>query len=164
MTRLATCIRSFDRLFLLRLVATLSLLLVVGCGPDRLEVAPVTGKVTFQGKAVPCGSVSFWPQSGRSARGKIGPDGTFTLTTFSPNDGALLGTHCVTIEAVLVHESGPQPTSTEEEKQMAKTRHPALNTKAVVQRLIPQKYSNRKTSQLTAEVVPGENSIDFNLQ
>ena len=78
----------------------MALLLLGGCGSGLPERGKVTGKVTFNGKPVPEGTVTFYPQTGRSASGRIQPDGTYTLTTFDEGDGAIVGSHEVTIEAV----------------------------------------------------------------
>jgi len=138
------------------------LVIAAGCGPSRPEVAKVKGKVTFQGKPVTSGQVIFWPETGRSARGKINPDGTYILTTFDSEDGAVLGNHIVTIEAIKVFDNEPKPTSLEEEIRMG--REGKLGTgQATVQHLIPPKYSNRETSGLKAEVKSGENTLDFPL-
>lgn len=158
-----TCTQSLRSVSILLLLLTPWLLISVGCGPNRPEVAKVKGKVTFRGAPVTCGSVMFWPETGRPARGKIAEDGTFSLTTFDAADGAVLGKHTVTIEAVKVHESGPQPKSMAEEIEMAKKTGPGAMQSATVQQLIPPKYSNRKTSGLSKEVVRGENSFEFKL-
>ncbi|MBN2296797.1 MAG: hypothetical protein JXM70_30505 [Pirellulales bacterium] len=119
--------------------------------------------MTFRGAPVTVGQVIFWPETGRSAQGKINPDGTYSLTTFDADDGAVLGKHTVTIEAIKVHESGPKPTSLEEEIRMG--REGKLGSGQVaVQQLIPPKYANRQTSGLSKEVVRGENTFNFDLQ
>lgn len=144
------------------LAAMLVLPMIFGCGPSRPETAPVTGKVTFQGKPVPEGTIVFYPEKGRSATGRIQPDGTYVLTAFEDGDGALTGKHVVTIEAMRFPER-PRPKSLEEEIAMAKNpprSNPAANRP---QWLIPKKYSKRAASGLTATVSSGENTIDFNL-
>jgi hypothetical protein len=49
--------------------------------------------VTFTPSGGPEGS------SGHIATGQIGPDGSYTLTTFNTGDGAILGTHKATVVA-----------------------------------------------------------------
>src|SRR5262249_9749277 len=79
--------------------------LFAGCGVDanRPKVVPVSGKVTDKGKALTAGDVIFTPSgrpgdaSAHIATGQIGPDGTYRLTTFNTGDGAVLGTHKVTV-------------------------------------------------------------------
>ena len=131
----------------------------LGCGPSRPETATVTGKITFQGKPVPEGTIIFYPENGRSASGRIQADGTYTLTTFEKGDGAILGNHTVTIEAVRFPQ-GAQPKSLEEEIAMGK-KTKSQNTNPVW--FVPQQYADQTTSNLTAKVTSGSNTIDFKL-
>src|SRR5438105_2908960 len=92
--------------FLIAGVVGLSLL-SPGCGGDtnRPKVAPVSGKVTHKGQPLTSGDVIFTPAggmdgaAGQIATGQIGSDGTYRLTTFNTGDGAVLGTHKVTVVA-----------------------------------------------------------------
>lgn len=73
-----------------------------GCGDvalatTRSTMAPVKGTVTYKGQPLTAGSIAFEPDGGREAHGSIGPDGSFSLTTFEADDGALPGTHRVAI-------------------------------------------------------------------
>lgn len=129
-------------------LVTLSLcLLAAGCGRGHPETAVVRGKVSYKDKAVPNGTITFIPKAGASATGEIRPDGTYTLTTFRQGDGALLGEHTVIIVAMqdmtlrLPEERNPLPPP-----------------------IIPDKYTNIATTDLRAEVKPGENVIDFKLE
>src|SRR6476620_3166559 len=74
----------------------LLLLLLAGCnrGP---KMVPVTGKVIYNGKPLEFGVVMFQPPSGQPAQGKIQPDGTFTLSTYRLNDGAVVGKHKIRV-------------------------------------------------------------------
>ena len=74
-----------------------------GCGasstapPSGLTV-PVHGKILLKGKPVKGGSITFEPEDdGRGAHGGIEPDGTFRLTTFREDDGAVRGPHRVAV-------------------------------------------------------------------
>jgi hypothetical protein len=128
-----------------------------GCGPKRPETSPVSGRVTCAGKPVVNGWITFHPAKGRPSYGRLRPDGTYTLTTFSTDDGASLGKHHVTIEAF----RGPDlrmPKSPEEEKG-----HPLPRVNDTIVWLVPEKYARESTSPLTAEVVRGGNKIDFDL-
>ena len=132
-----------------------------GCGGPRL--GKVAGKVTVGGKPVTTGTIMFTPDEGPSAVGAIQPDGSYTLTTLKPGDGAVVGTHRVTIEATSV---GPgslaDPASFEEELKLA-----GQPTKVIVpgkvERLVPDKYSQLSTTDLTAKVATGANQLDFDL-
>ncbi len=119
----------------------------LACGKSGPEMARVTGKVTYGGKPVPKGTITFIPVAeGRNAVGALGPDGTYRLQTEQPGDGALLGDYKVTIsahdEAVLDY----------------------IPAKPVAPKLLaPAKYEDPKTSDLKATIKSGSNTIDFAL-
>ncbi|EAQ77745.1 hypothetical protein DSM3645_25287 [Blastopirellula marina DSM 3645] len=60
-------------------------------------MAPVTGKVMYQGQPVTAGTIMFTPigsgemTPGKPAGGKIQEDGTFSLMSYNPGDGAKIG-------------------------------------------------------------------------
>jgi hypothetical protein len=119
----------------------------IGCGrKGGLETAPVTGKVTYKGKPLPNGTVMFVPAEGPAATGEIAADGTYHLSTYGSDDGAVLGQHKIAITALadmsnlLPEQRNPLPPS-----------------------LIPDKYMSQDTSGLTAEVKRGENKVDLEL-
>ena len=76
---------------------------LAGCGgPAGPKVAPVQGKITFEGQPVKNGAVIFQPVkvegvkeglTGKSASGQVKEDGTFVLSTHGNNDGAVIGKH-----------------------------------------------------------------------
>lgn len=148
--------------FLVGLVLSGSLWLS-GCGSNRPTTAPVEGKITCGGQPVPEGVITFYPEQGRPATGRIQPDGTYSLTTFDPGDGALIGKHKVTIEAVRFTGGGPQPKSMEEEIRMAMEKKPAKSGPSQPQWLVPERYAKRETTPLTFEVRPGPNTANFDL-
>ncbi|MDO4585008.1 MAG: hypothetical protein Q4D62_12995 [Planctomycetia bacterium] len=107
-----------------------------GCGDDRVPVTKVSGHVTYQGKPLPFGTVIFMPR-GKGAdvpRGKIQPDGSFELGTYTENDGSPLGEFDVRI--VCNNKQDPAKPLTPESEQ-----EPIIS-------LIPRKYS-----------VPGQSGI-----
>ena len=69
-----------------------------GCGRGP-QVVPVSGVVEVDGVPLKSGAITVVPDDGRAASGTIGTDGRFTLTTFVPGDGALLGRHRVVVTA-----------------------------------------------------------------
>jgi hypothetical protein len=78
--------------------------MVTGCADSSFDVAPVHGKVTADGKPLFQGKVMFAPVSkgdvanpGKPAWSKINEDGTYRLTTFKTDDGAVVGEHWVTV-------------------------------------------------------------------
>jgi hypothetical protein len=81
----------------------IGLVLVTGCGAPTM--APVQGRVTFKGRPVADANVTFSPvarfdgdrEPGKSATGFTTADGRFVLSTYKPNDGALIGKHRVVV-------------------------------------------------------------------
>jgi len=117
-----------------------------GC-KDQPPVAPVSGKVLYNGAPLPYGSVMFQPASGQPAGGAIEPDGTFRLSTFSEYDGALIGPHKVRISCYT-----SQSPSQKNRKNIGEA--------SVGQLLIPAAYTFVDQSGLTAEV-PAEGATDI---
>jgi hypothetical protein len=146
-------------------IACLSLAAGGGCGSEpHYEHARVHGKVTYQGKPVPLGSVLFVPVqappdgSMQPASGAIGPDGTYELHSRA-DEGAILGEHKVVVVAV----DGGQPAAPPDpSKPPAAGAGPAKKA-ARFKSLVPDKYSDPGTTPLTRKVVPGENAIDIDL-
>lgn len=122
---------------------------VVGTGCDRgPRIVPVRGIVRFNGKPLAYGSVMFQPSQGQPAVGEIKPDGTFVLSTFRPEDGAVVGPHLV---RVACYESQQSPRAAGGEIPLGRL-------------MIPEKYTHFELSGLTAEVKDGDNPpFEFNL-
>ena len=68
-----------------------------GCGPGRPATIPVSGSVTLDGQPVAAATVLFQPVSGVPGRAITAADGSFTLTTFTDGDGAIVGRHQVAV-------------------------------------------------------------------
>ena len=124
-----------------------AVLALAGCGSNQLKTAVVRGTVTYKGKPVPNGTISFVPTSGPSATGEIQPDGSYVLTTYRKGDGAVLGQHTVVIVAM-------QDMS----DRLPEARQPLPPP------IVPLKYTSLATSDLRAEVHDRENTLDFSLQ
>ena len=77
------------------------LLPLIGCDRSSTQGAatlPVKGTVTLNGKPLTKGHVIFEPDgAGKEATGDIQPDGSFVLTTYQKDDGAVIGNHRVSI-------------------------------------------------------------------
>jgi len=129
--------------------AIVATLIPSGCGRSGPEMARVTGSVTYHGKPVPLGMVTFQSDdpNGRNATGAIAPDGSYTLQTEEPGDGALLGEYRVAIDA---------------RDDVVLDYIPA--TPIPPKRLVPEKYENPDTSELKATVKSGRNEIAFDLK
>lgn len=133
-----------------------------GCGGERL--GRVTGTVTAGGRLVTSGTVQFIPAAGKAAVASIMPDGTYTLTTYAHGDGALVGTHKVVIHATRVGAGKlVEAKSIEDEIALAKSASGKVLIPGKVEWLVPERYSAPDTSDLTATVEPGEQTINFDV-
>lgn len=138
-------------------------LLLAGCGKNNL--GQVTGTVTVGGKPITGGTIMFYPFGGPGAVGEIKPDGTYTLTTFRPGDGAAIGQHKVAIHATRIGPSSiMEAKSIEDElRTPGQTAGGKMLVPGKVTWLVPEKYSLPEQSPLTAEVKAGQNTIDFTI-
>ncbi len=139
------------------------LVIVLGCSdssglPKRYAVS---GTINYIGKPVEKGTITFSPSAkdGRVASGDI-VDGSYSLSTADPGDGALPGSYKVTVIA--------KEMDTSELKNIAKGgqfHHDAAYAKAAknAKKLVPSKYNLTDTSGLTAEVKPQSNHFNFDL-
>jgi len=105
-------------------VAT-GLLIFAGCGQKsgaEYKVAPVRGKVIYNGQPVTSGGIRFRPievpgakegSLGKPATGEVKSDGTFVLSTYGDGDGAVVGKHEVSYIPVSkgaeTYEDKPEP-------------------------------------------------------
>ncbi len=128
----------------------LLVVVVAGCdstvGPvaDIEKVAPVSGTLTYKGKAIEGYQVTLYPADGRRvATGVTDAQGKFTMGTNRPGDGAPPGIHKVSVMWV-----GPGSTDAAGQEQIID--NPALLPKPPVK--LPAKYGNPDTSALTQEV------------
>lgn len=112
----------------------------LGCGKDKRNIVPLTGKVTFDGKPLQFGAVTILHDHGQPATAVIQPDGTFTMATLGEGDGAVVGKWRV---RVVCYEN-QDPSKTEGAVMLGKL-------------LIPERYTDIETSGLTVEVRPDRN-------
>lgn len=131
------------------LTAAVVMGLAFGCGggseaPPSLSLNPVKGKVVLDdGKPLTTGRVVFVSATtGISPNGKIGTDGTYTLSSGDQGDGAPAGEYKVRIEPDL----GPG-TSAAKPKPGAKLP-------------FPNAYADEDSSGLKVTVKSGENTIE----
>jgi hypothetical protein len=118
---------------------------VTGCGQGP-EYVPVTGTVKYSDGTVPQGdapAITFQPvEAGpkrKGASGTIAEDGTFSLQTVQPGDGAQPGDYKVTVHVMKGYPRGKH--------------------------MVAEKYTNRDTTPLNATVKPsGENHFDFTVE
>jgi hypothetical protein len=121
-------------------IAIACIAVTAGCGPQRAERpdrALVTGKVTYQGKPVPGGIITFMVTtgSGNTAGGMLRADGSFYM------EDAPIGENQITIDTEAIK--------------------PELGSRYVQ---LPEKYLSPEKSGLTFDVKAGENQADFALE
>lgn len=75
------------------------LLVTAGCSNGQLPTYEVRGQLKFEDGTVPkFGDIEFYNAEHKiNARGKINRDGSFTVSTYSENDGAVAGKHQVMV-------------------------------------------------------------------
>jgi len=125
------------------------LLFCCGCPAPNGDIGTVEGIITLDGEPVSQASVMFFPSAGRASIGKTDETGRYTLIYTRSTDGAVIGTHKVTIstEAKADDGYGNEEAAVEARKE-----------------IIPQKYIDRKKTDLTATVEPGSNTFNFDLK
>jgi hypothetical protein len=141
--------------------AALALLSVSGCGEKRLEVAPVRGKVVYNGQGVPQATVIFFPVDPvNDEAAKMRPfayaelDGQFQLKTYVAGDGAPPGKYRVSIIAPM----GAPSTSSKDRP--VDDQPAAAGTGVRVPPAIVKKYANVDTSGIEVQIQEGENNLE----
>ena len=114
-------------------------LCLAGCGGGgQPDVAPVTGTVTLDSTPLAGAMVEFTPESGKASRAVTDAEGRYELVYLRDIRGAVLGRHRVRI--IANHEGADE------------------STRRIT---LPAKYD--QATELTAEVEPRKNTIDFAL-
>jgi hypothetical protein len=119
----------------LRFASILLLAAWTGCGASKPNVAPVHGRVTLDGQALPNASIVFHGADNSTSGGKTDKDGNYELIYKRGIMGAAIGTNHVTIleDTLITHR--PQR--------------------------VPARYN--QDSDLQRDVNPGDNVLDFDL-
>jgi hypothetical protein len=138
----------------LSIVVSLLLLNLAGCNGsgDRPDLGLVSGTVKMDGKPLRGVAVTFLPVDGRPAIGKTDLYGKYTLTYIRDTPGCKIGPNRVEIG----NSEGGSEEMEAEGDEVAQTRDKRGQYK------IPLRYNVE--SELEADVKPGENVFDFNLE
>ena len=143
-------------------------LVVTGCGGGgTVPTVPVSGTVTYQGQPVVGAQVAFVAEGApRAATGRTDEQGSYQLTTFRENDGAVVGNHTVTISMPDERFSGEEMDASDPgEAYGAAMTAAAGGPQAGMRGGIPARYGDPRGSGLTAEVTAdGPHEINFQLQ
>jgi hypothetical protein len=143
-------------------------LLFSGCARTEWPAtALVSGTVTSHGKPVPRATVSFHSSGApRYGYGTTDAAGRYTLSTFEPDDGAMIGDHVVVIAPskslaenpdILALDMSDPKNDAAYKKALRAASKPARNP------AVPARYGSPDTTPLKATVKPGDNVIDFDL-
>lgn len=119
-------------------------LALVGCGETRTDLGTVSGTISLDGKNLEDAQVEFAPTSaeGTTSYGKTDSNGRYSMTMSRDVEGAALGNNVVRITtADVIEQDGEE---------------------VVVKEKLPAKYNTN--SELTADVQPGANAFDFQLE
>jgi hypothetical protein len=142
------------RLVVLRrliLLSAATFVVVFGCSPGNgLNLAKVSGKVTYKGEPVKNGTVFFMPDEskgtvGPPAVGSITSDGSYVMSTESAGDGVIVGSHKIGItglEEKPVSSGPPAPTPESDPKSYMKAK---AKDAAAVRSGVPKKEADTFT-------------------
>lgn len=119
-----------------------------GCR-SGVELLPVSGVVTLDGKPVEQATVLFKPETGPVAYGQTDAAGRFELST-AGRKGAVPGKHKVSITKTKVTGVGNDEMVDPE--------------KVKTEWIVPQKFTDPDKSGLTAEVARGKTTFEFHLK
>jgi hypothetical protein len=134
------------------LVLALGLLALAGCGnsvPALPGAVAARGKVVLpNGQPLRGGRIQFsrLDPPNVDAFGDVAADGSFTLTTYKPDDGAVPGSYVVTISPYNYRHKSGSPVKVDGAAQ------------------IPAKYLEAGTSDLKVEITEGENVLEVKLK
>lgn len=90
-----------------------------GCGKQEFVVAPAKGVCNCDGEPMTAGLLILNPirdpeingsnaQIGKPATGLIQPDGSFVMSTYGQEDGAVIGKHSVYLNLAVLEEDDPE--------------------------------------------------------
>src|SRR5262249_32043932 len=140
----------------------LFLVLVLGCSKaeNKTANASVSGEVTFKGKLVKGGTVTFHPVSGPSATAFIQADGTYSVTDVIP--GEMVAT--IETESAAGKRGKAVQYGEAEGKKYEMSPRPDYakgKTATFEYTKIPEKYANKNRSGLAATLTSGRNTKNF---
>lgn len=158
---------------LIRRFASLPLFLLVlsGCNTSTTP-ANVHGKITYKGEAVPAGSLAFHLPEGGMFPYALLADGSYSGSDLP------LGEYVVTVETESANPKGKSAKSYDQKQKAREGGDPDDYMKKMKERgqvpnespgnagpyvKIPAKYSDKKTSPLKANLVNGNNELNFEL-
>lgn len=135
---------------------------IIGCSgtPDgQRATAPVDVTITYKGSPVSGATVTFITvEDPKAATGITNDAGVAVLTTYQPNDGAIIGNNLVTVTKMEVDPKGTKPPPDPSQADVV-----GYTPLTPLKSLLPKKYSMPGTSGIQAAVVKGKNEFKFEL-
>ena len=112
-----------------------------GCGPRKIPVVKISGKVTYKGEPLKFGVVYLVPKGAgaKMPTGLIQPDGSFEMGTYTQNDGGPEGEYFVRVVCMTTQDPSYVP--------------PVDTEPTPGKSLIPEKYSEPNGDGRTVSVV-----------
>jgi hypothetical protein len=132
------------------------LLSLTGCGGKRTGF--VTGKVTYQGRPLTSGAITFHGEDGRTDSGAINAEGNYVVPN-APTGAVKVTVVVRVVKSIAPPRSGPGGTATKHPDEGKQPRAPA-----VVPVVIPARYEDPDKSGLTFQVRAGKQTIDVPLE
>lgn len=119
---------------------------VAGC-TSRPPTAPVSGRVTLDGKPLEFGHVFFQSGKGVGSGGRIGPGGRFVV---GERGGATVGLNAVAVSCTEADSPG--------------FRQPESGEPVAGKSLVPERYASTASSGITVDVAPGMADVEIDLR
>lgn len=126
-------------------------LMMFGCGgpSDKPQLAPVSGVVMMDGKPLADVTVAFHLdalEAPRAGMGKTDSEGRFRITTYDTNDGAIVGTHIVTVAKIDAGPAGADDMEIGGEAYGAAMLAAANPNAPPPKQMFPEKFASKDTS------------------
>lgn len=140
-------------------VAVVILCCSSGCFSSSANIASVSGVITLDGEPLEGATVAFYPTSGRASQGVTDDTGRYELIFLKNEKGAVIGDHIVTVSTKVEDEVDYRgdvagESGDEVQETVTKGRPETL----------PERYTDRRKSELKATVTSGSNVCDFPLE
>lgn len=141
------------------------LLVAGGCGSG--DMVPVEGVVTLDGQPLEGAAVSFVPdQKGRPAQGETDAAGKFTLSTAAAGDGVVPGKYKVGVSKMEKPSGGAAGAAGAAPEGQVQLSGPPMGkgSPPLPKSLVPGKYVNPNTSEITVVVEKGMAPVQIELK
>lgn len=140
-------------------------LTLCGCGGSEKPIR-ISGTLQWEdGKSVQGATVRFVPSvGGKEAVGYAGKDGTFALSTFGADDGAVPGEYVIVVTKVEEASYVPPPPSGGTPEDLAKAMKGLKESKKKIVDPIPAVYTSPKSSPLKWKVDSSTTKVELTLK